>query len=443
MSLLGTMEIVGTKTADGELALKYNYVDYVIKGYSGQDHIQVGALIQAIKDDPERRTRHPNVNKLILQSDGASCLSSAQHIPLIFALNYENPETQIVRWIYTEAQTGKSRLDTHFSFLNLKFKAYVLDGNAMTTEDGIMKALKFQNGIAGTTVKLINLSLLDKKLSTVTGKFLPLLNKCKLGTRSIHDIQFLADCVHVRAQSQYLDPVIFRKGVLERFTKCDLPYDIEDSFTSSQPGLVIPIDPATQSPTDASQEVNPSARATAIHEALVSTDPVLFGGPPIGPVENPFPQQLRKTIRFRYGWAKDKTVAPNDMKYSTAMYLHHLFMKEEGNKSLRISCYRGHQLLLEDQIRRDWGQRMIVTPWKVKAWFSKKASEQLKAMKKLRGSPPLTVPQQQPNIVPIEGVDVEDDQEDADNAELEALHEFLEEEKLNVEEGGVDDEDEE
>ena len=47
MSLLGTMEVVGTTTeADGQPALKYNFVDYIVQGYSGQDHVQVAALVE-------------------------------------------------------------------------------------------------------------------------------------------------------------------------------------------------------------------------------------------------------------------------------------------------------------------------------------------------------------------------------------------------------------
>ena len=33
------------------------------------------------------------------------------------------------RWIFTEAQTGKGKLDTYFSFLNTKLKSFVEDDN--------------------------------------------------------------------------------------------------------------------------------------------------------------------------------------------------------------------------------------------------------------------------------------------------------------------------
>ena len=44
MSLLGIMEI--RWKVDGEVSgFEYLFVDYVIKGYSGQDHVQVAYII--------------------------------------------------------------------------------------------------------------------------------------------------------------------------------------------------------------------------------------------------------------------------------------------------------------------------------------------------------------------------------------------------------------
>ena len=49
MSLLGFMEI--RWKVDGEVSgFEYLFVDYVTKGYSGQDHVQVAAVIQQAVD---------------------------------------------------------------------------------------------------------------------------------------------------------------------------------------------------------------------------------------------------------------------------------------------------------------------------------------------------------------------------------------------------------
>ena len=52
-------------------------------------------------------------------------------------------ETDVVlsRWIFTEAQTVKTRLDTHYLFLNKTFQAYVEYDNDILIEDDIVKAV--------------------------------------------------------------------------------------------------------------------------------------------------------------------------------------------------------------------------------------------------------------------------------------------------------------
>ena len=58
----------------------------------------------------------------------------------------------IIVWLFNEAQTSKGRLDTHFSFVNIKFRAFVEAGNDITTEADIYEALQHEGGIRGNTV---------------------------------------------------------------------------------------------------------------------------------------------------------------------------------------------------------------------------------------------------------------------------------------------------
>ena len=67
------------------------------------------------------------------------------------------------RWIFTEAQTGKTRLDTHYSFLNEKFKAYVEDDNGILIEDDIVKSIRSSGGISSTTDVLFDAAALFGK----------------------------------------------------------------------------------------------------------------------------------------------------------------------------------------------------------------------------------------------------------------------------------------
>ena len=60
------------------------------------------------------------------------------------------------RWIFTEAQTGKTRLDTHYSFLNKHFQAYVEDDNDILIEDDIVRAISFNGSFYGTTAVILD-----------------------------------------------------------------------------------------------------------------------------------------------------------------------------------------------------------------------------------------------------------------------------------------------
>src|SRR4051794_21419167 len=115
-------------------------------------------------------TRHPTRNKLICETDNATCYASQMLIPFIFNFNRASPDVKIIKWIYTEAQTGKGRLDTHFSYINTLFKSYVADDNNISTETEIMNAMQFSGGIAGTSVIHLNLSKLKGPILNKTFK---------------------------------------------------------------------------------------------------------------------------------------------------------------------------------------------------------------------------------------------------------------------------------
>ena len=73
ISLLRMVEVrwkLGGKISGFE----YSFVDYVIKGYSGQGHVQVAAVIQL--DIEKVQYLHPAENKIIIQSDNSSGFAS-------------------------------------------------------------------------------------------------------------------------------------------------------------------------------------------------------------------------------------------------------------------------------------------------------------------------------------------------------------------------------
>ena len=135
MSILGFMLVrLVTKMVKGvpTEGLAYNFYDVVVDKYSSQDNLQVLSILDAIID--QIKLDHPEIEELMLGSDNASCLASHDNIPFIHHRNLTKLDIKIRNWIYTEACTGKNLLDTHFAFLALLLKLYVLDGHDISNE---------------------------------------------------------------------------------------------------------------------------------------------------------------------------------------------------------------------------------------------------------------------------------------------------------------------
>ena len=123
MSLLVFMLVIrGMKDFHLEMkeGITYYFYNVVVDKYSSQDSVQVLAILTAIIS--WIHTDFPEINKLMLDSDNASCLESHDSIPYIRHLNKSNQGICVRYWVYTEACTGKDRLDTHFSLANLIIK---------------------------------------------------------------------------------------------------------------------------------------------------------------------------------------------------------------------------------------------------------------------------------------------------------------------------------
>ena len=115
-------------------------------------------------------------------------------------LKDKHGEYKVTRWINMEAYTGKDFIDTHFSFINRRLEAYVLAGNNVTTQQEIYQALSWKNGLAGTSVFVLDFSGLSSLPSTKTATTQLDSNqfKCKkTGVKSTHDILFYDDEVLV------------------------------------------------------------------------------------------------------------------------------------------------------------------------------------------------------------------------------------------------------
>ena len=84
ISLLGFMEI--RRKVDVDVSgFEYSLVNYVSKGYSGQDQVQVAAVIQLPVDTVQYR--YTAAENVIIQSDNARGFASQEVIQFIFNMN--------------------------------------------------------------------------------------------------------------------------------------------------------------------------------------------------------------------------------------------------------------------------------------------------------------------------------------------------------------------
>ena len=74
-------------------------------------------------------------------------------------------------------------MDTHYSFPNENFQAYVEDDNDILIEDHIMRAISFNGGIFGTTAVPVNAANIFRK-----GAFKKINFKIKTGARETHEV---------------------------------------------------------------------------------------------------------------------------------------------------------------------------------------------------------------------------------------------------------------
>jgi hypothetical protein len=100
--------------------------------------------------------QYPDTTEISIQSDNALWLPSYDIIAYIHhsIKELEGLGLTVVQWLYTEAQRGKGRLETHFSFVDIMFKAFVESGN-IRTEQQINDALCHNGGLVGSIAVLV------------------------------------------------------------------------------------------------------------------------------------------------------------------------------------------------------------------------------------------------------------------------------------------------
>jgi hypothetical protein len=153
MSMLGAMLVVRVMNIKGESEFLYHFIDVVMKNVTSQKAVNLYPGIECILH--EVKTTH-NVSSVYIVSDNAGAFSAFAHIPFVHSLNQQPNKYPFTKmWLFSEAQCGKSMLDTHFSFVNIQLKRALLNNVNYTNEVGLYEALTFDGGIKGSCVFLV------------------------------------------------------------------------------------------------------------------------------------------------------------------------------------------------------------------------------------------------------------------------------------------------
>ena len=371
VSLLGAMLIRReTKIIKGEEVdgLAHYYYDTVVDKYSSQDNTQVLAVVTAILS--QVKIDFPDMEEVMIGSDNASCFASHDIIPYIHCLNAcEGGRVKVRTWIYTEACTGKNRLDTHYNFVSLIIKSYVYDGNDVATEEDIFTALSFGGGIAGSTAVLLDGGSLKGPVLQNGKEF----KATKTLVRETHEMIFSLPTPKVHTILDITPPEIITERKLSNYKANQLVAEISKIHKSSALPLFVPSMHIVNNQIE--ENISMTNRATAIENALSLAD-IVYGNTIT--IENDTVTYIQRND-FTPGWAcypKNKKKNASLLSVASMRYLHNLFLRGNAQRCYRISADRAQVLLFEEVIKTDWYQQSIATEVKIKAYFGMSAANQ-------------------------------------------------------------------
>lgn len=374
MSLLGAMIVRWVETEDCK-GYEYRFSDYVFKGYAGQDNTQVAAAIEVIVNQVHKT--YPYVKQIVLQSDNATCFASQELIPFIYHLNRELEEKTgplICKWLFTEAQTGRGRLDTHFSYINVKLKSYVEDDNNCVCEEQIYAGLIYDEGIAGSTATLLDGTNIPKG-GCLSKKF----KSTKIGSRATHEIQWsltdAAAAAKIIESSNVTEAERVTHQKLMQYDRVALQIVVVAESTSTKAPLYKkesdPSSTADMSATSPERSGKASAFDTALNQIEI---PDIAQATPSPRRRSDAPSSLA------YGWAryggnsKDNSFSKECIETLVGLYA------LGKDKKKKVSAERAHQVVIDTVLVGLWDEMLYCSVAKIKAFFSLSEGKMKKAI---------------------------------------------------------------
>lgn len=179
---------------DDQGAVETRFFDVVITS-NKQNASQVQTVLQAMIKEGARL--FPAMKNVIIVSDNGASLSNSSNIFFVWSRNNDGwegaPNVRVKRWMYFEAQCGKTVLDTHFSYLGNALHRYARRVKPVQTPKDVFDAFVFEGGIKGTSTALLDMDTQrnnddvddEEEDGTAAGK-IPRIK----GLRSSHDVVF-------------------------------------------------------------------------------------------------------------------------------------------------------------------------------------------------------------------------------------------------------------
>jgi hypothetical protein len=124
---------------------------------SKQDGAQVQAILSVVI--PVIKELISSTVRIILLSDNGAVFTSKDNMKFVWRKNLQNWDVgvKVVRWVFFEAQCGKTILDTHFAYVGILIKRFARKVRAVKQHQDVFDALKDGGGIANTTTLLVNI----------------------------------------------------------------------------------------------------------------------------------------------------------------------------------------------------------------------------------------------------------------------------------------------
>ena len=383
----------------------HHFIDIILENTAAQSASITCASIEALLG--EIALKFPHIKQVHFQSDNAGPFTAQVLAPFCYLLNKLGGLPEVMRWIYTEAQSGKSMLDCHFAYINIWIDAWVRmaeDGtNIIFDPATLYTALTHDGGIKNSSTLLLRINksktmsinmdaknpqpnVLNELPKGTMGHFKsgkkrgqpkPALFRLKMGVRKCHEFTLgqnpcaweqsglgkeelpLRDLVRQKAIS--LGPRVLQRT--EGDAQC---------ATKKAKQKRVPRMPPQSYESKASDAVLVD-QMKVLRDNLLATPTTLprrFTSSPLLAAPRPF------------AWAAKASRERREIEVDVVLRLAELYDAGVKEKTAKITAEAAYRDVMMNLIQHRWDQRIVVTPGKVKQLFSQTGGPKLSKKQK-------------------------------------------------------------